>query len=112
MGSGRLARLGSGVPPDPDERRARRPARGERDARSPQITYVGLVVALAVAAIFVPGSVLELQRGNFEPWRILTCHLTHFSYEQLAWDALAFASLAAACGTSARSTRRCSPARC
>ncbi len=44
-----------------------------------------------------PRRVLELQRGNFEPWRVFTCHLTHFSYEQLAWDVLAFASLAVAC---------------
>ncbi len=54
------------------------------------------VTALAVAATFLPGEWLELQRGNFEPWRFLTCHLTHFSYEQLAWDALVFASLAVA----------------
>lgn len=56
-----------------------------------------VVAAVAAAATFLPGELFELQRGNFEPWRIFTCHLTHFSYEQLAWDVLAFASLAAAC---------------
>ena len=44
----------------------------------------------------VPGEWLELRR-NAELWRILTCHFTHWSYEQLAWDALAFIALAIAC---------------
>jgi len=59
------------------------------------------VTLLAVAAtFFVRGDALELHRPAVfmgEAWRILTCHLTHFSYEQLAWDALAFLLLGLAC---------------
>jgi rhomboid family GlyGly-CTERM serine protease len=51
---------------------------------------------VAVAATLFGGELFELRR-NVEPWRILTCHFTHWSYEQLAWDALAFSFLAAAC---------------
>jgi rhomboid family GlyGly-CTERM serine protease len=57
---------------------------------------VAAVAIASVAATFVPGESLELHR-NTELWRIVTCHFTHFSYEQLAWDALAFTLLAAAC---------------
>jgi 3-hydroxyacyl-[acyl-carrier-protein] dehydratase len=41
-------------------------------------------------------ALFELRR-NAELWRILTCHFTHWSYGQLAWDALAFTSLAVVC---------------
>jgi rhomboid family GlyGly-CTERM serine protease len=51
---------------------------------------------LAVLATLLPGSWLELQRGG-TVWRIATCHFTHFTYEQLAWDALVFLLLAIAC---------------
>jgi membrane associated rhomboid family serine protease len=30
-------------------------------------------------------------------WQLLTCHFTHWTYEQLAWDAVAFLALGAAC---------------
>ena len=52
--------------------------------------------ALAVAAAFVPGEWLELRR-DADLLRILTCHFTHWTYEQLAWDALAFLALGIAC---------------
>jgi rhomboid family GlyGly-CTERM serine protease len=51
---------------------------------------------LTVAAAFVPGSSLELRRGG-AVWRIVTCHFTHFTYEQLAWDVLVFLLLGLAC---------------
>jgi rhomboid family GlyGly-CTERM serine protease len=51
---------------------------------------------LTLAAALLPGSSLELQRGG-PAWRIVTCHFTHFTYEQLAWDALAFLVLGIAC---------------
>jgi rhomboid family GlyGly-CTERM serine protease len=51
---------------------------------------------MAVAATLLPGSWLELQRGG-AVWRIATCHFTHFTYEQLAWDAVVFLLLAIAC---------------
>jgi membrane associated rhomboid family serine protease len=54
-------------------------------------TAIALTMAAAAAAL-LPGSMLELQRGG-EPWRIVTCHFTHFTYEQLAWDGLAFVAL-------------------
>jgi rhomboid family GlyGly-CTERM serine protease len=66
---------------------------------------VKIVLVLSVvvaAAAFVPGSWLELERGG-APWRILTCHLTHWTHEQLAWDGIAFFALAAACARRNRS---------
>jgi rhomboid family GlyGly-CTERM serine protease len=60
---------------------------------------------LAVAATLLPGSWLELQRGG-AAWRIATCHFTHFTYEQLAWDALVFLLLAIACERRNRSAFR------
>jgi len=51
---------------------------------------------LTLAAALIPGSSLELQRGG-AVWRIVTCHFTHFTYEQLAWDALVFLILGIAC---------------
>src|SRR5260370_24599011 len=51
---------------------------------------------LTLAAALIPGSSLELQRGG-AVWRIATCHFTHFTYEQLAWDALVFLVLGIAC---------------
>jgi membrane associated rhomboid family serine protease len=60
----------------------------------------GIVVvaaaALAIAAAFLPGEWLELRPGA-SLLRILTCHFTHWSHEQLAWDALAFTALGLAC---------------
>jgi membrane associated rhomboid family serine protease len=50
----------------------------------------------AIAAALLPGSWLELQRGG-ATWRIATCHFTHFTYEQLAWDALVFLLLGILC---------------
>jgi membrane associated rhomboid family serine protease len=52
--------------------------------------------ALAVAAAFLPGQWLEL-RPEASLVRIVTCHFTHWSHEQLAWDALAFTALGVAC---------------
>jgi membrane associated rhomboid family serine protease len=63
-------------------------------------TTVALTM-IAVAAALLPGSWLELQRGGAS-WRIATCHFTHFTYEQLAWDALVFLLLGLA---SARGNR-------
>ena len=60
---------------------------------------------LTVAAALIPGSLLELQRGG-AVWRIVTCHFTHFTYEQLAWDALVFLLLGLACARRDRGTFR------
>ncbi|MEA2488731.1 MAG: hypothetical protein QOH21_523, partial [Acidobacteriota bacterium] len=54
------------------------------------------IAAAALAAALLPGSWLELTRGG-EPWRWLTCHLTHWSHEQLLWDLVAFVALGIAC---------------
>lgn len=63
------------------------------------------VAALAVAATFLPGAWLEL-RPDASLLRILTCHFTHWSFEQLAWDALALTALGIACARrNARATR-------
>ena len=64
------------------------------DGRGSRVCVV--LAAATLAATLLPGSLLELRR-NAELWRILTCHFTHWSYEQLAWDALAFTSLAVVC---------------
>jgi len=55
-----------------------------------------ILTLLAVGATFFDGEGLELHR-NAEVWRFVTCHFTHWSYEQLAWDALAFLLLAWVC---------------
>jgi membrane associated rhomboid family serine protease len=62
---------------------------------------------LAVAAALLPGSWLVLQRGG-AVWRIATCHFTHFTYEQLAWDALVFLLLGIACARANRGAFRAS----
>ncbi|HXA16857.1 MAG TPA: rhombosortase [Thermoanaerobaculia bacterium] len=56
---------------------------------------------LTLAAALIPGSSLELRRGG-AAWRIATCHFTHFTYEQLAWDALVFVVLGIACARRSR----------
>jgi rhomboid family GlyGly-CTERM serine protease len=56
---------------------------------------------LTLAAALIPGSSLELRRGG-AVWRMATCHFTHFTYEQLAWDALVFAVLGIACARRSR----------
>lgn len=55
-----------------------------------------VLTIIAIAAVLLPGDLLELQRGG-EPWRIVTCHFTHWTHEQLAWDGLAFSALGIAC---------------
>ncbi len=58
-------------------------------------TAIALTIA-AIAAALLPGQWLELQRGG-GAWRFVTCHFTHWTFEQLAWDGLAFTALALAC---------------
>src|SRR5438552_3328120 len=47
-----------------------------------------------LAGLLLPN--LEWQRGG-ALWRIVTCHCSHFTYQQLAWDAAVFVLLGAAC---------------
>jgi membrane associated rhomboid family serine protease len=60
---------------------------------------------LVIAAALLPGSWLELQRGG-AMWRIATCHFTHFTHEQLAWDALVFLLLGIICARGSRGAFR------
>jgi rhomboid family GlyGly-CTERM serine protease len=62
---------------------------------TPMKTTIALTL-LTLAGALIPGSSLELQRGG-AAWRMATCHFTHFTYEQLAWDALAFLILGITC---------------
>jgi len=67
------------------------------------------LTAPAIALFFLPGLTgwLEYDRARIadgELWRLVTCHWTHWSLDHLIWDAIAFASLAAASWGSA--TRR------
>jgi rhomboid family GlyGly-CTERM serine protease len=55
-----------------------------------------VAAAFAVVATFIPGAWLEL-RPEASLLRMVTCHFTHWSHEQLAWDALAFTALGVAC---------------
>jgi rhomboid family GlyGly-CTERM serine protease len=55
-----------------------------------------LLTLATLAAALLDGSLFELQRGG-DAWRLVTCHFTHWTYEQLAWDALAFLGLGIAC---------------
>ena len=57
---------------------------------------VVLLLIAAAAAAFLPGHWLELERGG-ALWRFITCHFTHWTREQLAWDGLALLALAFAC---------------
>jgi rhomboid family GlyGly-CTERM serine protease len=63
--------------------------------RGTRWTWIALAGAV-VAGALLSGDQLELRR-NAEVWRVVTCHFTHWSYEQLAWDALAFSFLGLAC---------------
>lgn len=63
-------------------------------SRRPGVVAIALVAA---AAALAPAGALELQRGTLELHRLITCHFVHWTYEQLAWDGLAFAFLAVAC---------------
>ena len=64
--------------------------------RGGRAAILASALGAGTATALIDGTLLELQR-NGALWRILTCHFTHFSYEQLAWDALAFTALAFAC---------------
>jgi len=57
---------------------------------------VVIITALAIAITLFGGSHFEWRR-DAAPWRIVTSHFTHWTYEQLAWDALAFVGLGLAC---------------
>jgi Ca-activated chloride channel family protein len=72
------------------------PPRHQPPARAPAMKLVVVVVTVTLASLLLPGSALELQRGG-PAWRVVTCHFTHFTYEQLVWDALVFAALGIAC---------------
>ena len=65
-------------------------------------TVVAVALASVIATIIVPGQVLQMQRDDLALHQLVTCHLVHWSYEQLAWDALAFLALGV---TSARRNR-------
>ena len=88
MNGGRASRShAAGILPAASDR-ARRPIGAAGTA--------ALLTLLAVAATLLDGSLLELRRGG-ELYRLVTCHFTHWSYEQLAWDALVFLVLGMAC---------------
>lgn len=52
------------------------------------LTALVLLGGLQPALQFEPGGAL---------WRVVTCHFTHWTYEQLAWDVLALFALGVAC---------------
>jgi hypothetical protein len=57
-----------------------------------------VVCLLAAVALTWSGSGAVTWTGFDGPWwSILTSHLTHWTYEQLAWDAIVFAGLGVAC---------------
>gem|GEM_PF-6556031 len=72
------------------------PSSGRRNGGPAARPTASLLTLLAVAAALLDGSLLELRRGG-ELYRFLTCHFTHWTYEQLAWDALVFLVLGMAC---------------
>jgi rhomboid family GlyGly-CTERM serine protease len=54
------------------------------------------LLALALASIFSPAltAALEYDRSSADqPWRLLTCHFTHWSPDHLLWSAGTFAAL-------------------
>lgn len=73
---------------------------GARIPRLPRIPWVTLgIAAIAIIACLQPslGDALQLRRGvtAADGWRCFTGHLSHWSFEQLRWDLLGFALLAA-----------------
>jgi rhomboid family GlyGly-CTERM serine protease len=61
-----------------------------------------LLGLLALGLIFLPrgADLLEYDRLSIAQggiWRLFTCHWTHFSFDHLLWDLLAFLALGAAC---------------
>ncbi|HEU4420493.1 MAG TPA: rhombosortase [Planctomycetota bacterium] len=58
---------------------------------------VALAVSAAIAAWPPLGNALELDRSVLpaEPWRLLTCHLTHWRLDHLCWNLAVFAALGA-----------------
>ena len=64
-------------------------------ATFPVCTVVGVVLALAVAALNLAGA-LQYDRGAIaagQVWRIITGHFTHWSADHLSWDVAVFAVL-------------------
>jgi len=62
-------------------------------------TFVPLLVAaVAISASLFPsfGALLELrpEAALTQPWRLVTCHLAHWSERHLLWDLLVFLALA------------------
>lgn len=62
-------------------------------------TFLPLLIAVgAISASLFPafGAALELrpELAVSQPWRLLTCHLAHWSEQHLAWDLLVFLALA------------------
>ena len=60
------------------------------------------LAALAIAIHWAPALTPALQYDRHalacgEAWRVITCHWVHYSGSLLAWDAMAFAALAAMC---------------
>jgi rhomboid family GlyGly-CTERM serine protease len=74
--------------------------------------FVILAVALtACLAFLLPGhgAALQYDRDGIasgEIWRVLTCHLTHWTAGHLSWDVLCFIALGLACHARALSRAR------
>jgi rhomboid family GlyGly-CTERM serine protease len=79
-------------------------ATGREGAKAPsRFPYLAAGLStMAFAAIVVPnlGDAWQLERDAVragEAWRVLTCHLTHWSADHFVWDVLTFAVLGALC---------------
>ena len=78
---------------------------------NPSPSLVLALVAVAVHFVSSAGAWLQYDRiamaaGQF--WRLVTCHLTHWSTEHLFWDTLMLVALGSVCERMSRSgTRRC-----
>lgn len=75
---------------------------------------VSFTLALALAALVVhvvppsAGAVFQLERTAMAAgqwWRIITCHITHWSMDHFVWDVVTFSVLSAACEL--RSRQKC-----
>ncbi len=72
-------------------------------ARQSKFPFATLLLsALTVALWLLPTATTALQYDRTaiqagQYWRLLTCHLTHFSKDHLLWDTAAFTILAALC---------------
>lgn len=76
-----------------------RAARQRSATARPALPVVTIAIAMIAIVVGVP-SMLQFDRAlvlHGQLWRLVSCHLTHWSVEHLLWDLLVFAALGCMC---------------